>query len=87
MVVHDEGESDASLMPCKDSTLVVRQVQADKTEAVKKMNRHQSFLCCLFDSSTPQYFFILFICCDDRLLLLNPLPPKESSSATHSAGA
>uniref|UniRef100_A0A4W6DF26 non-specific serine/threonine protein kinase n=1 Tax=Lates calcarifer TaxID=8187 RepID=A0A4W6DF26_LATCA len=27
MIVHDEGESDAGSMPCKDSTLIVRQVE------------------------------------------------------------
>lgn len=26
MIVHDEGESDAGSTPCKDSTLIVRQV-------------------------------------------------------------
>uniref|UniRef100_A0A4W6DG32 non-specific serine/threonine protein kinase n=1 Tax=Lates calcarifer TaxID=8187 RepID=A0A4W6DG32_LATCA len=29
MIVHDEGESDAGSMPCKDSTLIVRQVEVN----------------------------------------------------------
>ncbi|KAM9347490.1 mitogen-activated protein kinase kinase kinase kinase 4-like [Symphorus nematophorus] len=35
MIVHDEGESDAGSTPCKDSTLIVRQVLAEK----KKRNQ------------------------------------------------
>uniref|UniRef100_A0A668AZ31 non-specific serine/threonine protein kinase n=1 Tax=Myripristis murdjan TaxID=586833 RepID=A0A668AZ31_9TELE len=30
MIVHDEGESDAGSTPCKDSTLIVRQVHPDR---------------------------------------------------------
>lgn len=37
MVVHDEGESDAGSTPCKDSTLIVRQVMGPEK------NQHQTF--------------------------------------------
>uniref|UniRef100_A0A8D3BNZ7 non-specific serine/threonine protein kinase n=1 Tax=Scophthalmus maximus TaxID=52904 RepID=A0A8D3BNZ7_SCOMX len=33
MIVHDEGESDAGSTPCKDSTLIVRQVQVGTNHA------------------------------------------------------
>uniref|UniRef100_A0A671WCJ8 non-specific serine/threonine protein kinase n=1 Tax=Sparus aurata TaxID=8175 RepID=A0A671WCJ8_SPAAU len=36
MIVHDEGESDAGSTPCKDSTLIVRQVLAGR----KKTRQH-----------------------------------------------
>ncbi|XP_050925596.1 mitogen-activated protein kinase kinase kinase kinase 4 isoform X4 [Lates calcarifer] len=37
MIVHDEGESDAGSMPCKDSTLIVRQSQSSNN-----MQKHKS---------------------------------------------
>ncbi|XP_062313698.1 mitogen-activated protein kinase kinase kinase kinase 4 isoform X6 [Osmerus eperlanus] len=38
MIVHDEGESDASSKPCKDGTLIVRQSQS----ASNTMQKHKS---------------------------------------------
>lgn len=35
MIVHDEGESDAGSTPCKDSTLIVRQVLAGEKKKKK----------------------------------------------------
>uniref|UniRef100_A0AAX7SY04 non-specific serine/threonine protein kinase n=1 Tax=Astatotilapia calliptera TaxID=8154 RepID=A0AAX7SY04_ASTCA len=39
MIVHEEGESDAGTTPCKDSTLIVRQVLGDR----KKNNQSNGF--------------------------------------------
>uniref|UniRef100_A0A3Q3FJZ8 non-specific serine/threonine protein kinase n=1 Tax=Labrus bergylta TaxID=56723 RepID=A0A3Q3FJZ8_9LABR len=53
MIVHDEGESDAGSTPCKDSTLIVRQVPAEK-ETNKSLDYIFSFFfCCAFCSFIP----------------------------------
>lgn len=57
MIVHDEGESDAGSTPCKDSTLIVRQVLDEKTTNVNH------FPTC----SYPQCFSH-FVCCVDHFL-------------------
>lgn len=49
MIVHDEGESDAGSTPCKDSTLIVRQVPSQQ-----EVHSHISFhILLLFLSSVP----------------------------------
>lgn len=68
MIVHDEGESDAGSTPCKDSTLIVRQVLAKKK---KKKNLQKSdeavipintFHCSVvgFFHSYPMFFHFVF---------------------------
>lgn len=51
MIVHDEGESDAGSTPCKDSTLIVRQVLAGNEQ-----NQAASYFlfCFVIGSFTPQ---------------------------------
>ncbi|XP_062391427.1 mitogen-activated protein kinase kinase kinase kinase 4 isoform X1 [Sardina pilchardus] len=44
MVVHDDGESEASSTPCKDSTLVVRQSQAATTQKHKSSSSFTPFI-------------------------------------------
>uniref|UniRef100_A0A3B4UHM0 non-specific serine/threonine protein kinase n=1 Tax=Seriola dumerili TaxID=41447 RepID=A0A3B4UHM0_SERDU len=43
MIVHDEGESDAGSTPCKDSTLIVRQVQSQSSNNMQKHKSSSSF--------------------------------------------
>lgn len=61
MIVHDEGESDAGSTPCKDSTLIVRQVEPEKKNKKKSPNHSiQLVLPLLLCSSIPPYFFHIF---------------------------
>lgn len=66
MIVHDEGESDAGSTPCKDSTLIVRQVLAGgkKTrQASQSFTTYYSFSVVYFIHSHPKCFAILFLFC------------------------
>lgn len=75
MIVHEEGESDAGTTPCKDSTLIVRQVLGDR----KKNN--QSFtsyflafpLFVHFVCSYPDSLSILFVCFVGHVLTFWPV--------------
>ncbi len=70
MIVHDEGESDAGSTPCKDSTLIVRQVLAEKKKNKKQRQKSDkqanhlphTFSCSVvhFVHSYPKCFSILF---------------------------
>lgn len=63
MIVHDEGESDAGSTPCKDSTLIVRQVLAEKTTKKTNINHLSHTFCCfgVLRSFIPLVFFH-FVC-------------------------
>lgn len=63
MIVHDEGESDAGSTPCKDSTLIVRQVEPPSPGGTNPRPRprpnlhgtcHSTVPLC---SSAPLFFF------------------------------
>lgn len=56
MIVHDEGESDAGSTPCKDSTLIVRQVP----QTGGPTRRPPS--CVLFIRAPPHHCFHSFLC-------------------------
>lgn len=70
MIVHDEGESDAGSTPCKDSTLIVRQVLAKKKKKKKKLQKSDealipinTFHCSVvvFFHSYPMFFHFVFM--------------------------
>lgn len=83
MIVHDEGESDAGSTPCKDSTLIVRQVLAGN----KTTKKQTSIICHMilfvlvyYIHLYPQCFSILFVCCVDHFLFLHLLQLSESTA-------
>lgn len=87
MIVHDEGESDAGSTPCKDSTLIVRQVLAARKktrQASQSFTTYDSFSVVSFVHSYPKCFSILFLCFVDRVLFFHSLWPMESSSVLQS---
>lgn len=74
MIVHDEGESDAGSTPCKDSTLIVRQVLTEKKKIQLYVYTSHIVHCILlvvlyFVHSYPKCFSTLFTCVDHFLFL------------------
>jgi len=64
MIVHDEGESDAGSTPCKDSSLIVLQVLAERGNP-PIISTHLLFV--------PKCSSILFVHRVDHLLFLHTL--------------
>lgn len=72
MIVHDEGESDAGSKPCKDSTLIVRQVLVGKNKQTILITFFMFVLCVLF-IHTPS-FSILFSSYVDDVVFFVAMP-------------
>lgn len=70
MIVHDEGESDAGSTPCKDSTLIVRQVPAGDEGRIGPLVYIILYIlfCDWFIHRLSSS--ILFPCCVDHVLVL-----------------
>lgn len=71
MIVHDEGESDTGSTPCKDSTLIVRQVLPEKTSKSDKhvIVCHKPVVLAYFVHLVPRFSFCLYVCVDHLLFL------------------
>lgn len=63
MIVHDEGENDAGSTPCKDSTLIVRQVLAGKKQKPDETIIHQ------IPFIVPLWVFFIYTACFSILCL------------------
>lgn len=77
MIVHDEGESDAGSTPCKDSTLIVRQVLTEeKTQHPSVFTTFALHTVYFFGCSVVYFvhsypFQVFFPLCVDHFLLLS----------------
>lgn len=74
MIVHDEGESDAGSTPCKDSTLIVRQVAPPAGGPLARILAFS--IVCSFILPPPPSVSIPFFFCVDVIFLA-----MDSSSA------
>lgn len=63
MIVHDEGESDAGSTPCKDSTLIVRQVvqTGGPTHRHPIIFRFSTMCCVLLCPPVPSVSFPFYV--------------------------
>lgn len=89
MIVHDEGESDAGSTPCKDSTLIVRQVLAGRKktrQASQSFTTYDSFSVVYFVHSYPKCFSILFLFCWSCSVLSFVVADGEQLSVTKCKG-